>query len=101
MQDLYNNHKPTAEDAALCKPIIDKTSTARINSEEERRIAVGQMCGGDQRLSLFGYTVETITMLLLPMINTKLVYSFSMVIILLCVFVKVVQTLFNFPGKKL
>lgn len=71
MTDLYNAHKPTEEDAALCKPIIDKSSTARITSDVERRIAVGQMYGGDRRLSLFGYTVETITMLLLPMINTK------------------------------
>lgn len=27
--------------------------------------------GGDRRLSLFGYTIETINMLLVPMINTK------------------------------
>jgi glutamate synthase (NADPH/NADH) len=27
--------------------------------------------GGDRRLSLFGYTIETINMLLLPMIRTK------------------------------
>lgn len=71
MSDLYKDHKPTAEDAALCKPIIDKSATARIKTEEERQLAVGQMYGGDQRLSLFGYTVETVTMLLLPMINTK------------------------------
>lgn len=71
MSDLYKDHKPTAEDAALCKPIIDKSATARIRTEEERQLAVGQMYGGDQRLSLFGYTVETINMLLLPMIHTK------------------------------
>lgn len=71
MSDLYKDHKPNAEDAALCKPIIDKSATAHITTEGERLVAVEQMYGGDRRLSLFGYTVETISMLLLPMINTK------------------------------
>lgn len=71
MSDLYKDHKPTAEDASLCKPTIDKSTTAHIKTEEERQLAVDQMYGGDQRLSLFGYTVETISMLLLPMMNTK------------------------------
>lgn len=33
--------------------------------------AVSRVWGGDRRLSLFCYSIETITMLLMPMINTK------------------------------
>lgn len=33
--------------------------------------AVNRVWGGDKRLALFGYTLETINMLLLPMIQTK------------------------------
>jgi hypothetical protein len=32
---------------------------------------VSRIWGGDRRLSLFSYTIETINMLLLPMIKTK------------------------------
>lgn len=33
--------------------------------------AVNRIWGGDKRLALYGYTLETINMLLLPMIETK------------------------------
>lgn len=33
--------------------------------------AVNRVWGGDKRLSLYGYTIETINMLILPMIQTK------------------------------
>lgn len=33
--------------------------------------AVSRVWGGDRRLSLFSYTIETINMLLMPMIKTK------------------------------
>ena len=35
---------------------------------------ITRIWGGDRRLSLFSYTIETITMLLLPMIRTRFVY---------------------------
>lgn len=35
--------------------------------------AVHRIWGGDKRIALFGYTLETINLLLLPMIETKLV----------------------------
>lgn len=33
--------------------------------------AVNRVWGGDKRIALFGYTLETINLLLLPMIKTK------------------------------
>lgn len=35
--------------------------------------AMDRTWGGDKRLALYGYTIETINMLLLPMIQTKYV----------------------------
>lgn len=37
--------------------------------------AIHRMWGGDHRLALFGYTVETMSMLLLPMVQTKWVVT--------------------------
>lgn len=37
---------------------------------------VHRVWGGDKRLSLYGYTLETINMLLLPMMQSKYVFYF-------------------------
>lgn len=37
--------------------------------------AVNKVWSGDKRLSLYGYTLETINLLLLPMVQTKYVYQ--------------------------
>lgn len=37
--------------------------------------AVNKIWSGDKRLSLYGYTLETINLLLLPMVQTKYVYQ--------------------------
>lgn len=37
--------------------------------------AVNKVWSGDKRLSLYGYTLETINLLLLPMIQTKYVHQ--------------------------
>jgi glutamate synthase (NADH) len=36
--------------------------------------AVNKVWSGDKRLSLYGYTLETINLLLLPMVQTKYVH---------------------------
>ena len=42
-----------------------------MNGVEMKISAVNKVWGGDKRLALYGYTLETINMLLLPMIQTK------------------------------
>ena len=40
-------------------------------SKKDGISAVHRVWGGDKRIALFGYTLETINLLLLPMIRTK------------------------------
>lgn len=40
-------------------------------SKDDGISAVHRVWGGDKRIALFGYTLETINLLLLPMIKTK------------------------------
>ena len=47
-----------------------------MNGIEMKISAVNRVWGGDKRLALYGYTLETINMLLLPMINTKYISQF-------------------------
>ncbi|GLG95437.1 NADPH:adrenodoxin oxidoreductase, mitochondrial [Gryllus bimaculatus] len=47
----------------------EKVAVASVNGINDKTLA--RMWGGDRRLSLFAYTIETINMLLLPMIQTK------------------------------
>lgn len=50
--------------------IEDEIDVTRL--EDPNQIsAVNRVWGGDNRLSLYGYTLETINLLLLPMIQTK------------------------------
>lgn len=53
---------------------VDSPTDIVTNGELKEELTEQDMTriwGGDRRLSLFGYTIETINMLLLPMIRTK------------------------------
>nr|XP_046492605.1 glutamate synthase [NADH] isoform X2 [Neodiprion pinetum] len=50
---------------------VELTKLIETNDTFEGVSAVNRVWGGDKRLSLYGYTIETINMLLLPMIQTK------------------------------
>lgn len=54
--------------------IAKKNAINDVNGEIS---AVNKVWSGDKRLSLYGYTLETINLLLLPMVDTKYVNSFS------------------------
>ena len=47
----------------------DTVVTGSVNGITDEYLA--RVWGGDRRLSLFSYTIETINLLLLPMIQTK------------------------------
>lgn len=49
----------------------EKNERSSTNRVEMKISAVNRVWGGDKRLALFGYTLETINMLLFPMIQTK------------------------------
>lgn len=48
-----------------------ETSLSKKNSINGEISAVNKVWSGDKRLSLYGYTLETINLLLLPMVQTK------------------------------
>lgn len=51
---------------------------SELDSDGNPISAVNRVWGGDKRLSLYGYTLETINMLLLPMMQSKYVLYFSL-----------------------
>ena len=68
MKELYAEHKGEA----LPSP-LEQTDSIKSFSHfsEEADTGVMRTFGGDRRLAAFGYTLETITMLLLPMVKTE------------------------------
>lgn len=56
----------TPEEGFLPNGEITKNCVSEISDQDISRI-----WGGDRRLSLFNYSIETITMLILPMLKTK------------------------------
>lgn len=53
--------------------IDEKATKINVVNEENPISAVNRVWGGDKRLSLYGYTLETINLLLLPMMQSKYV----------------------------
>lgn len=53
--------------------ILEKKNT--INDANGKVSAVNKVWSGDKRLSLYGYSLETINLLLLPMVKTKYVHQ--------------------------
>lgn len=71
MEDLRKAHRGEEFNG-----IENKTNNALVTvkngiSKEDGISAVHRVWGGDKRIALFGYTLETINLLLLPMIQTK------------------------------
>lgn len=60
--------------------IAKKNAINDVNGEIS---AVNRVWSGDKRLSLYGYTLETINLLLLPMVQTKYVNSSSFLMVYL------------------
>jgi hypothetical protein len=70
MEELRKAHKgPNVMNGT----IVERASGYQHDDPAATERAVHRLSGGDPRLALFGYSVETITMLLLPMVQTKLV----------------------------
>lgn len=68
----------TMEELRAVSPVVKDSPQSPvaplINGEMKEELSEQDMTriwGGDRRLSLFGYSIETINMLLLPMIRTK------------------------------
>lgn len=69
MADLRAAHKDFIELEKVSNATIE---TKRPDGESIQSIStVNRVWGGDKRLSLYGYTLETINLLILPMLETK------------------------------
>jgi len=71
LEDLYAAHKCCPEEDQSLVPQMNGIGGPGPLSAEARTEVLGRMWGGDRRLSLFGYSIETISMLLLPMVETQ------------------------------
>ncbi|XP_023287581.1 glutamate synthase [NADH], amyloplastic isoform X2 [Orussus abietinus] len=72
MDDLRAEYVTTDDDEAIknghSSDVINRNGLNGLDNEVSK---VHGIWGGDKRLSLYGYTIETINLLLLPMIQTK------------------------------
>ena len=66
LEDLYAAH----EGSLTSEPTVTNGHVNGLNGDDESA-AVMRTFGGDRRLLLNGYTVETLNLLLLPMVTTK------------------------------
>lgn len=68
-------HSANAEDAIENRQLVGTEIAKKnaINDVNGEISAVNKVWSGDKRLSLYGYTLETINLLLLPMVQTKCV----------------------------
>jgi len=72
MEELRAAHNHNIE--VIENGLSTETEIAKKNIINESEIsAVNKVWSGDKRLSLYGYTLETINLLLLPMVQTKYV----------------------------
>jgi glutamate synthase (NADPH/NADH) len=67
--DLRAEHEQNNRNAVVANGVADVMETGSVNGITNECLA--KVWGGDRRLSLFSYTIETINLLLLPMIQTK------------------------------
>lgn len=72
LSDLKTAHESTNFAVTNGEPCGKKQLSASVSGVSDKMLA--HMWGGDRRLSVFGYTIETVNMLLVPMIQTKYVY---------------------------
>jgi glutamate synthase (NADPH/NADH) len=68
MADLRAEHEANNKSVIVANGIVDM-QIGSVNGVTDEGLA--KVWGGDRRLSLFSYTIETINLLLLPMIQTK------------------------------
>jgi glutamate synthase (NADPH/NADH) len=68
MADLRAEHEGN-KSVTIANGNIDTMMNGSVNGITDEYLA--RVWGGDRRLSLFSYTIETINLLLLPMIETK------------------------------
>jgi glutamate synthase (NADPH/NADH) len=72
MEELRAVHNHNIE--VIENGLSTETEIAKKNIINESEIsAVNKVWSGDKRLSLYGYSLETINLLLLPMVQTKYV----------------------------
>lgn len=72
MADLRADHEVNSNSVVVANGNVDgvgNVHTGSVNGITDEGLA--KVWGGDRRLSLFSYTIETINLLLLPMIQTK------------------------------
>jgi glutamate synthase (NADPH/NADH) len=72
MADLRAEHEVNNKSVIVANGNIDGVENVQTGSVSGiTDEGLGKVWGGDRRLSLFSYTIETINLLLLPMIETK------------------------------
>lgn len=72
MADLRSEHEVNNKSVIVANGNIDgivDMQVGSVNGITDEGLA--KVWGGDRRLSLFSYSIETINLLLLPMIQTK------------------------------
>jgi len=78
MDELRAAHvRSSNEENVIKNGLSAETAIAKKNAINDINevSAVNKVWSGDKRLSLYGYTLETINLLLLPMIQTKYVHQ--------------------------
>lgn len=83
MDELRAAHVSNSNAEDVIKNSLSTETTVAIknafNEDEGKKdgqiSAVNKVWSGDKRLSLYGYTLETINLLLLPMVQTKYVHQ--------------------------
>lgn len=73
MADLRAEHEGIKKNAVVTngnvEEVVDTVDTGSVYGVTDEGLA--KVWDGDRRLSLFSYTIETISFLLLPMMQTK------------------------------
>lgn len=77
MDELRAAHvRSSNEEGVIKNGLSAETAIAKKNAINVNEVsAVNKVWSGDKRLSLYGYTLETINLLLLPMVQTKYVHQ--------------------------
>ena len=66
----YKKTSSAVENGSIVDNVVAKKN---VMNDANPISAVNRVWGGDKRLSLYGYTLETINLLLLPMMQSKYV----------------------------
>ncbi|XP_076062641.1 uncharacterized protein LOC143037891 [Oratosquilla oratoria] len=71
MKDLYALNENTDDESSVSSGTVPTPTSCTSAGDVDEMTAIRRTFGGDRRLGMFGYTLETISMLLLPMVKTQ------------------------------